>query len=43
MALAKEMSQLMEGDVNLGISDSGERVLTAAIKILTTLNEPKNT
>lgn len=43
MALAKEVSQLMEGDVNLGISDSGERVLTAAIKILTTLNEPKYT
>lgn len=43
MALAKEVCQLMEGDVNLGVSDSGERVLTAAIKILITLNEPQHT
>lgn len=33
MAMAKEVCQLMQGDANLAISDSGERVLTASIKI----------
>jgi CHASE1-domain containing sensor protein len=36
MAMAKEVCQLMNGDANLAISDSGERVLTASIKILIT-------
>jgi CHASE1-domain containing sensor protein len=36
MAMAKEVCQLMDGDANLAISDSGERVLTASIKILIT-------
>jgi CHASE1-domain containing sensor protein len=36
MAMAKEVCQSMNGDANLAISDSGERVLTASIKILIT-------
>jgi CHASE1-domain containing sensor protein len=43
MAMAKEVCQLMGGDANLGISDSGKRVLTASIKILITLSEPQDT
>lgn len=39
MAMAKEVCQLLEGDANLAISASGERVLTASIKIDITSNE----
>jgi hypothetical protein len=42
MAMAKEVCQLMDGDVNLALSDSGERVLTASIKILITSNEQQH-
>jgi CHASE1-domain containing sensor protein len=42
MAMAKEVCQLMNGDATLAISDSGERVLTASIKILITSTEQKN-
>jgi len=39
MAMAKEVCQLMNGDANLAVSASGERVLTASIKIDITSNE----
>ncbi|PCH97011.1 MAG: hypothetical protein COB83_03815 [Gammaproteobacteria bacterium] len=39
MAMAKEVCQLMGGDANIAISASGERVLTASIKIEITSNE----
>ena len=39
MAMAKEVCQLMNGDANLAVSDSGERILTASIKIDITSNE----
>lgn len=42
MAMAKEVCQLMNGDANLAISDSGERVLTASIKISITSNEQQH-
>ncbi|PHR83197.1 MAG: histidine kinase [Colwellia sp.] len=42
MAMAKEVCQLMGGDANLAISASGERVLTASIKILITSNEQQH-
>jgi len=42
MAMAKEVCQLMDGDAKLAISDSGERVLTASIKILITSNEQQH-
>ena len=42
MAVAKEVCQLMDGDANLAISDSGERVLTASIKILITTNDEQH-
>lgn len=42
MAMAKEVCQLMDGDVNLAISDSGERILTASIKISITSNEQQH-
>ena len=37
--MAKEVCQLMGGDANIAISASGERVLTASIKIEITSNE----
>ena len=39
MAMAREVCQLMNGDVKLAVSASGERVLTASIKINITSNE----
>lgn len=39
MAMAKEICQLMEGDVNLSVTKSGEKVLTASIKISQTTSE----
>jgi CHASE1-domain containing sensor protein len=42
MAMAKEVCQLMNGDMNLAISDSGERVLTASIKISITSTEQQH-
>lgn len=42
MAMAKEVCQLMDGDANLAISNSGERVLTASIKILISSNEQQH-
>ncbi len=39
MAMAKEVWQLMGGDISLGITNSGEKILTAAIKINQTTNE----
>lgn len=42
IAMAKEVCQLMDGDANLAISASGERVLTASIKILITSNEEQH-
>jgi signal transduction histidine kinase len=39
MAMAKEVCQLMNGGVKLAISTSGERILTASIKIDITSNE----
>jgi hypothetical protein len=38
MAMAKEVCQLMNGDANLAISASGERVLTASIRVDITSN-----
>jgi CHASE1-domain containing sensor protein len=38
MAMAKEVCQLMDGDANLAISTSGERVLTASVRIDITSN-----
>jgi len=42
MAMAKEVCQLMKGDANLAISNSGERVLTASIKIIITSGEQQH-
>lgn len=42
MAMAKDVCQLMDGDANLAMSASGERVLTASIKILITSNEQQH-
>lgn len=42
VAMAKGICQLMDGDANLAISDSGERVLTASIKIQITSNEQQH-
>ncbi|NQY86503.1 MAG: CHASE domain-containing protein [Colwellia sp.] len=42
IAMAKEVCQLMNGDANLAVSDSGERVLTASIKILITSTEQQH-
>lgn len=42
LAMAKEVCQLLGGDANLAISDSGERVLTASIKIIITSNEEQH-
>ncbi|WP_114325273.1 CHASE domain-containing protein [Candidatus Colwellia aromaticivorans] len=42
IAMAKEVCQLMGGDANLGNLVSGERVLTASIKILITSNEEQH-
>jgi CHASE1-domain containing sensor protein len=42
MAMAKEVCQLMDGDASLAISTSGERVLTASIKILISSNEQQH-
>lgn len=39
MALAKKVSQTMKGDINLAISESGERVLTASINISISVDE----
>ena len=40
MAMAKEVCQLMKGDASLAVSASGERILTASIKInITTIEE----
>jgi len=39
MAMAKEVCQLMNGDASLAVSASGERILTASIKIVITSNE----
>ena len=39
MAMAKEVCQLMNGGTKLAVSDSGERILTASIKIDITSNE----
>ena len=42
MTMAKEVCQLMNGDMKLAISDSGERVLTASIKISITSTEQQH-
>jgi CHASE1-domain containing sensor protein len=42
LAMAQEVCQLMNGDANLAISDSGERVLTASIKISITPPEQQH-
>lgn len=39
MSMVKEVCQLMKGDVSLGMTKSGERILTAAIKIIQTTSE----
>ena len=39
MAMAKEVCQLMGGDASLAVSASGEKILTATIKIEITSNE----
>lgn len=39
MAIAKEVCQFMNGDANLAVSASGERILTASIKIEITSKE----
>ncbi|OUR60531.1 hypothetical protein A9Q74_12995 [Colwellia sp. 39_35_sub15_T18] len=43
MAMVKEVCQLMKGDVSLGVTNSGEKILTAAIKIIKTTNEQQLT
>lgn len=43
MAMVKEVCQLMKGDVSLGMTNSGEKILTAAIKIIKTTNEQQLT
>jgi light-regulated signal transduction histidine kinase (bacteriophytochrome) len=43
MALAKEVCQLMRGGISLAISESGERVLTASIKVDITTKEQQST
>ncbi|MBL4899441.1 MAG: CHASE domain-containing protein [Colwellia sp.] len=42
IAMAKEVCQLMDGDANLANLASGERVLTASIKILITSSEEQH-
>jgi len=42
VAMAKKVCQLMDGDANLAVSASGERVLTASIKILITSSEEQH-
>lgn len=39
MMMVKEICQLMEGDLSLGVTHSGEMILTAAIKVTQTTNE----
>lgn len=39
MAMAKEVCQLMAGNVSLGITDSQDNILTAVIKVTQTSNE----
>ncbi len=43
MAMVKEVCQLMKGDVSLGVTNSGEKILTAAITIIQTTNEQQLT
>ncbi|MCW8833101.1 MAG: CHASE domain-containing protein [Colwellia sp.] len=39
MTMVKEICQLMEGDLSLGVTHSGEMILTAVIKVVQATNE----